>query len=147
MSSVHRVFGAENSPFSVKVRSYFRYKGIPHEWIVRDTSSMEEYKKYVAGFNPPGKKDKMSFKGLQNCLDMLANLKEAKMKAKTEFQEVLASTGKKIDDIRAFVTQHPKLSSPLYKVPHRPGTTGIAANFVLHVSDLMAGNGVMGSKY
>ncbi len=43
---------------------------------------MEEYKKYVVGFNPPGKKDKMSFKGLQNCLDMLAKLKEAKMKAK-----------------------------------------------------------------
>ena len=43
---------------------------------------MEEYKKYVAGFNPPGKKDKMSFTGLQNCLDMLAKLKEAKMKAK-----------------------------------------------------------------
>jgi succinate dehydrogenase/fumarate reductase flavoprotein subunit len=42
---------------------------------------MEEYKKYVAGFNPPGKKDKMSFTGLQNCLDMLAKLKEAKMKA------------------------------------------------------------------
>ena len=73
-------------------------------------------------------------------------LGEAKMKAKTEFQEVLASTGKKIDDIRAFVAQHPKLSSPLYKVPHRPGTTGIAANFILHVSDLMAGNGAMGSK-
>ena len=42
---------------------------------------MEEYKKYVAGFNPPGKRDKMSFTGLQNCLDQLAKLKKAKMKA------------------------------------------------------------------
>ena len=73
-------------------------------------------------------------------------LGEAKMKAKAEFREALARTGKTIDDIRAFVAQHPKLSSPLYKVPHRPGTTGVAANFILHVNDLMAGNGVMGSN-
>ena len=32
----YRIFGAEISPYSVKVRSYFRYKGIEHEWIVRD---------------------------------------------------------------------------------------------------------------
>jgi len=47
MSDLYRVFGAENSPFSVKVRSYFRYKGIPHEWIVRSNDTMEEYKKYA----------------------------------------------------------------------------------------------------
>jgi hypothetical protein len=42
---------------------------------------MEEYKKYVAGFNPPGKKDAVSFTGLQNTLEMLQKLKETKMKA------------------------------------------------------------------
>ena len=47
MSDVYRIFGAENSPFSVKVRSYFRYKGIPHEWIVRSQSTMAEYQKYA----------------------------------------------------------------------------------------------------
>jgi glutathione S-transferase len=47
MSDVYRIFGAEVSPYSVKVRSYFRYKGIPHEWIVRNNSNMEEYKKYA----------------------------------------------------------------------------------------------------
>jgi len=31
--SIYRIFGAELSPYSVKVRSYFRYKGIPHEWL------------------------------------------------------------------------------------------------------------------
>ncbi len=66
-------------------------------------------------------------------------LGEAKLKAKAEFQEALASTGKRIDDIRAFVAQHSELSRPFYKVPHRPGTAGVAANFVLHVSDLIAG--------
>jgi glutathione S-transferase len=47
MSDVHRIFGAENSPFSVKVRSYFRYKGVPHEWIVRSQGTMAEYQKYA----------------------------------------------------------------------------------------------------
>jgi len=45
--SIYRVFGAEVSPYSVKVRSYFRYKGIPHEWIVRTPDVQEEYKKYA----------------------------------------------------------------------------------------------------
>jgi glutathione S-transferase len=47
MSDVYRIFGAEISPYSVKVRSYFRYKGIPHEWIVRGPASQEEYQKYA----------------------------------------------------------------------------------------------------
>ncbi|MFK7895687.1 MAG: glutathione S-transferase family protein [Myxococcota bacterium] len=47
MSDVYRIFGAELSPFSVKVRSYFRYKGIPHQWIQRDADTMEEYQKFA----------------------------------------------------------------------------------------------------
>ena len=43
----YRVFGAEVSPFSVKVRSYFRYKGIDHEWIIRDQAAMPEFQKYA----------------------------------------------------------------------------------------------------
>jgi succinate dehydrogenase/fumarate reductase flavoprotein subunit len=43
---------------------------------------MEEYKKYYAGFNPPGKKDEMSVIGLQNTLELLHELKKVKMKAK-----------------------------------------------------------------
>ncbi len=66
-------------------------------------------------------------------------LGEAKTKAKAELQEALASTGRRIDDIRAFVAQHSELSRPFYHVPHRAGTAGVAANFVHHVSDLMAG--------
>jgi len=64
-------------------------------------------------------------------------LGEAKIKAKAEFQQALESTRKRIDDVRAFVADHPALRSPFYKVPHRRGITGTAANFVLHVSDLM----------
>ena len=42
-----RIFGAELSPYSVKVRSYFRYKGIPHQWIVRGPAEMETFKQYA----------------------------------------------------------------------------------------------------
>jgi predicted nucleotide-binding protein (sugar kinase/HSP70/actin superfamily) len=66
-------------------------------------------------------------------------LGEAKTKAKMEFQQALARTGKRIDDIRAFAATHSELNHPLYRIPHRPGIAGVAANFVLHVNDLMSG--------
>ncbi|MGZ8255896.1 MAG: glutathione S-transferase family protein [Burkholderiaceae bacterium] len=47
MSSPHRIFGIELSPYSVKVRSYFRYKGIPHRWIIRSAETQAEYAKYA----------------------------------------------------------------------------------------------------
>jgi len=47
MSSPHRIFGIEMSPYSVKVRSYFRYKALPHEWIVRNVATQAEYQKYA----------------------------------------------------------------------------------------------------
>ncbi len=46
MSGVHRIWGAEISPYSIKVRSYFRYKDLPHEWIVRGPDNMAEYQKF-----------------------------------------------------------------------------------------------------
>ena len=64
-------------------------------------------------------------------------LGEAKAKARLEFQQALESTGKSLDDIRRFVDAHPILRRPFYHVPHRHGMTGTAAQFVLHVSDLM----------
>ena len=47
MATPHRIFGIEMSPYSVKVRSYFRYKGIPHQWIVRNAETQAEYQKYA----------------------------------------------------------------------------------------------------
>lgn len=45
--AVHRIYGVELSPFSVKVRSYYRYKGVSHRWIPRDASTMADYQKYA----------------------------------------------------------------------------------------------------
>ena len=64
-------------------------------------------------------------------------LGEAKVKAKREFSEALAATGYTLDQIKAFVEEHDCLQRPMYKVPKRKGVIGTAANFILHVADLM----------
>ncbi len=47
MSNRHRIFGSELSPYSIKVRSYFRYKQIPHEWLIRSRDNMAEFQKHA----------------------------------------------------------------------------------------------------
>ncbi len=64
-------------------------------------------------------------------------LGEAKTKAKVEFEDALRSTGKSLDEIKAYVSDHPEMRRPFYPVPHRPGIAGTAAQFVLHVSERM----------
>ncbi len=66
-------------------------------------------------------------------------LGEAKAKARAEFAEALDSTGRTLDEIKAFVQLHPVLRHPFYPVPHREGVTGTAAGFLLHVADVMDG--------
>ena len=41
--TAYRLFGAETSPYSVKVRSFLRYKGIDFEWIGRSKATDEEF--------------------------------------------------------------------------------------------------------
>jgi glutathione S-transferase len=47
MTAPLRIFGSEMSPYSVKVRSYLRYKRIPHEWVNRSVDTMEEFQRYA----------------------------------------------------------------------------------------------------
>ena len=47
MGDNYRIIGAEMSPYSVKVRSYFRYKAIPHQWVLRNAASQAEFEKYA----------------------------------------------------------------------------------------------------
>ena len=51
----------------------------------------------------------------------------------------LEKTGKSLDELKAYVAEHPELKKPMYKVPHVEGIIGTAATFVLHVSDLIDG--------
>jgi predicted nucleotide-binding protein (sugar kinase/HSP70/actin superfamily) len=66
-------------------------------------------------------------------------LGEAKVKARMEFDQALKASGKRLEDIKDYVAEHPGLRNVFYPVPHVKGYAGIAANFVLHVSDLMNG--------
>lgn len=47
MARPYRIFGAELSPYSVKVRSYFRYKEIDHEWLRRSGANQDEFRRYA----------------------------------------------------------------------------------------------------
>ncbi|OFV83701.1 MAG: hypothetical protein A3B65_05305 [Acidobacteria bacterium RIFCSPHIGHO2_02_FULL_67_57] len=64
-------------------------------------------------------------------------LGEAKVKAKREFAEAVASSGYTLDEIKAFVEKHACLQRPMYRIPKRKGVIGTGANFILHVADLM----------
>lgn len=66
-------------------------------------------------------------------------LGEARAKARLEFETVLRSTGKRLEDIREYVAENPELRRPFYHVPHYEGVTGTAACFVRHVSGRMDG--------
>lgn len=47
MTGSYRIFGSELSPYSVKVRSFFRYKNLAHEWILRSPAVQAEFQKYA----------------------------------------------------------------------------------------------------
>ncbi len=64
-------------------------------------------------------------------------LTEAKLKARAEFEQCLQKSGERLEDIRAYIADHPELRSPLYHVPRQPDVAGVAANFVLHVGQRM----------
>jgi predicted nucleotide-binding protein (sugar kinase/HSP70/actin superfamily) len=68
-------------------------------------------------------------------------LGEAKVKAREEIERVLERTGLTLDDVREYAEAHPELQDPLYKVPHAKGVIGTAANFAVHVADLLTADG------
>jgi len=64
-------------------------------------------------------------------------LGEAKVRSKNEMKRVLDETGTTIEDVRAFVEEHPEMRQATYKYGHRKGVVGVAANFVLHAAERM----------
>lgn len=73
-------------------------------------------------------------------------LGNARIKAREEFNNALSSTGRTLEELRAWVDENPQLKSPLYVVPKRVDVVGQAANFVLHVAELMSARGVQGAR-
>jgi hypothetical protein len=40
-----------------------------------------------------------------------------------------------LEDLKAFVAEHPEMQQPMYKYGHRKGVVGVAANFALHAAE------------
>ena len=47
MNAPFKLYGAELSPYSVKVRAYLRFKGLAFEWLERSVSRQEEFTRYA----------------------------------------------------------------------------------------------------
>ncbi len=81
MTGVNRLFGSELSPYSVKVRSYFRYKNIPHEWLARTPANQAEFQKYAKlplvplVVTPPN--DKGEAEGVQDSTPIIERFEKA----------------------------------------------------------------------
>jgi len=73
-------------------------------------------------------------------------LGEAKAKAKIEYYECLEKTGYSLEEIKAYVDTHDKLQRPFYHVSHRKGISGIGANFILDVAEMMKKEGIKSVK-
>lgn len=69
-------------------------------------------------------------------------LGEAKSKAKAEFKKCLDETGFTIDEIKAYIDTNEYLQKPFYRVPHKKGIIGTAANFILDVAGKMVKEGI-----
>lgn len=69
-------------------------------------------------------------------------LGDARTRCQEEFARAVQETGYTLEEIRAYVGARRELRRPLLSVPHRPGFVGRAANFALHVGDLMRRDGV-----
>jgi hypothetical protein len=63
-------------------------------------------------------------------------LGNARIKARQEFADCLAKTGRTLEELKAYVDEHPEMKRALYVVPKRDDVIGKAANFVLHVADV-----------
>ncbi len=64
-------------------------------------------------------------------------LADAKNKAREEFAASVAASRHSLKDICDFVQGRAWLRNPLYRFPRQPGVISTAANFVLHVDELM----------
>lgn len=45
--TAYRLFGADTSPYSVKVRAFLKYKGVDFEWIGRSSATEQEFQSFA----------------------------------------------------------------------------------------------------
>ena len=64
-------------------------------------------------------------------------LGEAKARAKNEMNRILDESGTTLEEVRAFIEDHPEMQQPMYKYGHKKGVISVAANFVVHAAERM----------
>ena len=64
-------------------------------------------------------------------------LGEAKARAKNEMNRILDECGTTLEEVRAFIEDHPEMQQPMYKYGHKKGVISVAANFVVHAAERM----------
>lgn len=64
-------------------------------------------------------------------------LADARRRAREEFDNALEKTGRKLEEIRDFVSKRPEMQSPFYRFPRRTPPAGTAAQFVMHAAERM----------
>lgn len=69
-------------------------------------------------------------------------LGEAKAKAKSEFNDVIAASGYSLNDMRAYQRMTPDVRKPLYPIPHYDGIVGTGARFAKHLGERMKADGI-----
>ena len=69
-------------------------------------------------------------------------LGEAKAKAKIEYRECLENCGYTLEELKAYVDANEELQKPFFKISHRKGISGLGANFILDVSEMMKKDGI-----
>lgn len=69
-------------------------------------------------------------------------LGEAKAKSKAEFNDCLKITNYTLEEIKAYIDTHDELKKPFTRIKHFKGVVGVASNFILHVSEKMAADGI-----
>ncbi len=70
-----KLYGAETSPYSLKVRAYLRYKRFDFDWISRSTETEAEFSKLAPSPTVPLLVDEAGAAS-QDSTDMLANLEK-----------------------------------------------------------------------
>jgi predicted nucleotide-binding protein (sugar kinase/HSP70/actin superfamily) len=68
---------------------------------------------------------------------VLMSLGDARVIAKQELKNARNNVSSTMDEMKAYVEQHPELKKPTYVVPQYNGIINKAANFILHVDELI----------
>ncbi len=64
-------------------------------------------------------------------------LTDARIRCRNEYEKALETTKLSIETAKEFISEHPQMQSPTYRIPKTEGVTGRSANLLYHIKSLM----------